>query len=62
LYFSWCISNFAGVLVSLAATPPRKFFLAKKNFLGSLFLTDFSWWPAAKDHLFGGFGIFLGGF
>ena len=27
----------------------------KLNFLGSLFLTDFVWRPAAKDHFLGGF-------
>jgi len=54
----------------LGSHPSKEIFLGqgnfswpgKFNFLGSLFLTDFAWWPAAKDHLFGGFGIFLGGF
>jgi len=32
------------------------------NFLGSLFLADFAWRLAAKDHFLCGFGTFLGGF
>jgi len=36
--------------------------LGKFNFLGSLLLVDFAWWPAAKDHFLGSFAIFLASF
>ena len=64
--FSWCISDFAVVPISLAATPPRTLFLpagSQGNLISlALFLADFAWRPAAKDHFLGGFAIFLGGF
>jgi len=61
-HFRFCrCPNFLGSHTAkdiiLGGRQPGKF-----NFLGSLFLADFAWRPAAKDHFLGGFAIFLGGF
>jgi len=57
----WCKSTLLGgqtaKKIILSGWQPRKL-----DFLGSLFLADFAWRPAAKDHFLGGFGAFLGGF
>jgi len=57
----WCKSTLLGGQIAkkiiLGGWQPRKL-----DFIGSLFLADFAWRPAAKDHFLGGFGAFLGVF
>lgn len=62
--FSWRCVDFAGVLVFLAAVPPRKQYLAASSQGNWISLALYSWriLLGGQDHFLGGLGIFLGSF